>query len=226
MSHKFVMGLTISYTLSTKRKPKKTLLQQMVEQTARLAERIGCLRVLAPQAGGPEHWKMWKLPDGSTTGEPVSALEGWSVTVLPGKGCEAAQFGLCRYPGLKGWKLTSWCKTQYAARFGMQHFLDSHRRVISLLDLWRDFGVDVEVCDEGEFWQTRSIERLQDRIGGYDRIMAAMAGSLKDETMEGDPPVKAEIFNDSRFERLEAEGQQEFAAHIAQLRDALRGSSL
>jgi len=139
------MGLTISYTLSTKRKPAEALLLQMVEQTAEFARKIGCQQVHGPYAGGPAHWKMWKLPDGATTGEPVSAIEGWSVSVLPGEGCESADFGLCRYPGVKGWKLSTACKTQYAARYGVQHFLDSHRRVISLLDLWRDFGVEIDV---------------------------------------------------------------------------------
>jgi hypothetical protein len=216
------MGLTISYTLSTNRKPAEALLLRMVEQTAQLARKIGCPEVQGPQAGGPDHWKMWKLPDGSTTGEPVSALEGWSVCVLPGEGCETAQFGLCRYPGIKGWKLTSWCKTQYAARHGIQHFLDSHRRVICLLDLWRDFGVKLDVCDEGEFWQSRSIEQLVRRVGVYDRMVAAVAGALKDQTLQGDSPVKAEILNDSRFERLEAEGRQEFADEIGQLLGLLR----
>jgi len=145
------MGLTISYTLSIPGKPAEAVLLQMVERTAEFARKVGCEEIHGPNFGGPEHWKMWQLPDGATTGEPVSPLEGWSVSVLQGEGCEHAAFGLCRYPGVNGWKLTSWCKTQYAARHGTRHFLDSHRRVISLLDLWKDFGVEVDVCDEGEF---------------------------------------------------------------------------
>jgi hypothetical protein len=81
------MGLTISYTLSTRRKPAEQVLVQMVESTADLARTIGCSQVYGPTFGGPGHWKMWKLPDGATTGEQVSALEGWSVSLLPGEGC-------------------------------------------------------------------------------------------------------------------------------------------
>jgi hypothetical protein len=160
------MGLTISYTLSTQRKPPESILLQFAERTAEFARKIGCGQVFGPHPGGPGHWKMWKLPDGSTTGEQLSALDGCSVSVLPGEGCENADFGLCRYPGVKGWKLTSCCKTQYAARHGIEHFLACHRRVISLLDLWRDFGVKLDVCDEGEYWQTRSLDNLRQRVGG------------------------------------------------------------
>jgi len=211
------MGLTISYTLSARRKPPEAMLLQFAKRTAEFARKIGCEQVFGPHPGGPGHWKLWKLPDGSTTGEELSALEGWSVSVLPGEGCENADFGLCRYPGVKGWKLTSCCKTQYAARHGIEHFLACHRRVISLLDLWRDFGVKLDVCDEGEYWQTRSLDNLRQRVGMYDRLVAAVAGAMKDSTEEG-TPLKAEIFNDARFERLEAEGREEFAAQLDQMK--------
>jgi hypothetical protein len=77
-------------------------------------------------------------------------------------------------------------------------------------------GVDVKVEDEGEFWLTRSSERLRERLGTYDRMVAAMAGALADDL--GKESVKGEIFNDVRFERLEAEGRAEFAAKIEQAR--------
>ena len=85
---------------------------------------------------------------------------------------------------------------------------------ISLLDLWRDFGVELDVCDEGEYWQTRSLDQLRRRIAVYDRLVAAVAGAIKDSAEDGVLPVKGEIFNDSRFERLEAEGRAQFSAQI------------
>jgi len=217
------MGLTISYTLSMTRTPNQAVLLQLVERSAEFARKIGCAEVYGPVFGGPAHWKMWKLPDGATTGEQVSPLEGCSVSVLPGEGCENADFGLCRYPRVKGWKLTSWCKTQYAARHGIDHFLACHLRVIALLDLWRDFGVELDVCDEGEFWQNRSVEQLKKRIGTYDRLIASVAGALKDSTEGSSSSVQAEIFDDARFERLEAEGRREFADQIVQLRKLFQG---
>lgn len=216
------MGLTISYTLSSQRRLPEPVVWRLVERTAKFAEKIGCPGVDGPILGGPDHWKMWKLPDGATTGEPVSAIKGYSVNVWPGEGCETAWFGLCRYPGVRGWRLTSWCKTQYAARHGVHHFLRCHRRIISLLDLWRSFGVDLEVCDEGEYWQTRSLDRLRQRLGTYDRMIAAFAGAMKDAAGDDGPPVTAEIFDDARFEQLEAEGRAEFGIQLNQVEAELR----
>lgn len=120
-------------------------------------------------------------------------VRGWLVNVLPGKGCEAATFGLCQYPrrisirgqsvstGFKGgWQFRSFCKAQYAGEHGWENFLKCHRRVISLLDFWRGLGVRVKVNDDGGYWKTRSVEKLRAELGGYDRRVAALGGMLKD----------------------------------------------
>ncbi len=215
------MGLTISYTLKARSQLSEAAVLKFTEHTATLALQIGCVQVQGPEFGGPFDWKMWQLPDGSWTGEPRSPLEGYSVSVLPGEGCEHATFGLCRYQEVPEWRLTSFCKTQYAARYGTEHFLHCHRRVISLLDLWRDFGVELDVCDEGEFWETRSVERLRHRLGVYDQLVAAVAGVISDESAEANRKITAEIFDDIRFERLEAEGRAQFARQLAELKEEL-----
>ena len=212
------MGLSIHWTLSTQRELSDAVVKELAARTKAFAQKIGCEKVLGPKRGGPDEIKLRKLPNGDTTGDFIPAESGWSVMVLPRAGSEPAEFGLCRYPGSPHWKLTGACKTQYAAQHGWEHFLVCHRRVISLLDLWRDFGVDVKVTDEGEFWETRSVERLRERLGTYDRLVAGMVGALKDSLGKGPKGVQAEIFNDARFERLEAEGRAEFAAKIEEAR--------
>jgi len=216
------MGLTIHWTLSTKRKLSEFVVLELAERTAEFARKIGCAEVHGPMPGGPSLCKLRKLPDGSTTGDFIGAMWGYYVDVLPGEGSESAALGLARYPGVKHWTLSAFCKTQYAARHGVEHFLACHRRVISLLDLWRDFGVDVKVTDEGEYWETRSLERLRQRLGTHDRLVAAVAGALADDLGRGKSGVQGEIFNDARFERLEAEGRAEFAAKIEELRRVFR----
>ena len=151
------MGLTIHWTLSTQRELSDAVVKELAARTKAFAQKIGCEKVLGPKGGGPDEIKLRKLPNGDTTGDFIPAESGWSVMVLPGVGSEQpAEFGLCRYPGSPHWKLTGDWKTQYAAQHGWEHFLMCHRRVISLLDLWRDFGVDVKVTDEGGFWESRS----------------------------------------------------------------------
>jgi hypothetical protein len=219
------MGLTISYTLSTKCKLSDAVVKELAKRTAEFARKIGCAEVIGPESGGPDECKVRKLPNGDTTGDFIEAESGWSVSVMPGEGCEVAAFGLCRYPGIEHWKLTSWCKTQYAGQHGIEHFLACHRRIISLLDLWRDFGVDVKVTDEGEFWETRSLERLRQRLATHDRLVAAVAGMLMNDLGKGESGMQAEIFHDVRFERLEAEGRAEFAAKIEEMRKLLKGDA-
>lgn len=219
------MGLTISYTLSTQRELSDAVVKELVARTAAFARKIGCAEVIGPESGGPDECKVRKLPNGDTTGDFIGAESGWSVSVMSGEGCEVAVFGLCRYHSINHWKLTSWCKTQYAGQHGIEHFLACHRRIISLLDLWRDFGVDVKVTDEGEFWETRSVDRLRQRLATYDRLVAAVAGTLMDDLGKGKAGMQAEIFSDARFERLEAEGRAEFAAKIDEMRKLLEGDT-
>jgi hypothetical protein len=95
--------------------------------------------------------------------------------------------------------------------------------MVSLLDLWRSFGVTLDVCDEGEYWEQRSIDRLRERMTRYEGMIAAVAGALKDDLDEQGMPVKAEIFDHAQFERIEAEGQAEFATQLAELRRLIQG---
>jgi hypothetical protein len=109
--------------------------------------------------------------------------------------------------------LKSSCKTQYAAEHGWDHFLLCHKRIISLLDFWRQLGVTVEVTDEGGYWETRDEQKLRSALKAYDGLMAALGGAVKDAAEEagGGQRVEAPIFAREDFERLEAEGWQEFA---------------
>ncbi len=92
--------------------------------------------------------------------------------------------------------------------------------MISLLDFWRRLGVGVEVNDEGGYWESRSVEKLREELRGYDRLVAAMSGVLKDAG--GGLPVQSPIFDYANFERLEHEGWQEFGGDMERLREGLR----
>jgi hypothetical protein len=118
-----------------------------------------------------------------------------------------------------GWLLKGHCKTQYAAEYGWEHFLNCHRQIISLLDFWRQLGVMVEVTDEGEYWQTRSEEKLRTKLQQYDGLVAAVGGMFKDASTEDGNGLSVEspIFDYANFERLEHEGRLEFGAQVEQL---------
>ena len=144
----------------------------------------------------------------------------------PGDGCEEANLGLCRYPGiisitdprtrhprklrteLKGWCWSSFCKTQYAsspAAGGVQNFLRCHILVIRMLDIAKELGVLSSVSDEGGFWENRDVEMLAKEVGEWNVGMAALAGRLKDLLGGG---IDAPITKFPDFEHLEAKGRK------------------
>jgi hypothetical protein len=235
------MGLTISYTLSLKEGVASGVVRELVRRTALYARKIGCAEVgRVLRADGREDL----APLGIFLGEPsrsfytwVAPEHGWLVVVLPGAGCETASLGVCQYPrrvpygdgyaptGYRGgWRFHCSCKTQYAGAQGWENFLQCHLRVISLLDFWRGLGARVRVNDDGGFWKTRSVEKLREGLRGYDSLVAAMSGVLKDGS--GGLPVKAPIFEYKDFERLEHEGWQEFGRQIGRLRQELNHFSV
>ncbi len=60
------------------------------------------------------------------------------------------------------------------------------------------------------------------RLGAYDRLVAAVAGALKDDLGKVTAGVQAGIFDDARYERLEAEGRTEFAVKIEEMQKLFR----
>ena len=235
------MGLTIHYKLSVAKNLSAAIVRELAQRTARYAQKIGCVEVsevmrveadtpftgLFVRAGREENCCFGTVP----------AKGGWVVEVAPGEGCENALFGLCQYPrripfragsvatGFEGgWLLKGFCKTQYAGAHGWEHFLKCHRRIISLLDFWRQLDVMVEVTDEGEYWQTRSEEKLRNKLQQYDGLVAAVGGMLKDASADHDngSSVASPIFDYVNFERMEHEGRREFGGQIAQLQKKVR----
>lgn len=233
------MGLTVHYKLSVEKNLAIAVVRELAERTARFAQKIGCaeisdiLRADGDMKCAPLFVRVGKPAEGRFMEVPPKS--GWLVEVWPGEGCESATFGLCQYPrripyraGLVatgfagGWRLQGFCKTQYANERGWEHFLKCHRQIISLLDLWRDLGVTVEVSDEGGYWETRSEEKLRAALRSYDGLVVAVGGMLKDEPLNSGKQlkVKSPIFDYANFERLEHEGRLEFGRQVEQLRQA------
>jgi hypothetical protein len=223
------MGLTIHYTLSLREDIFAGVVRELVWRTGQFARKIGCAEVGGVLRAEKHEYlatHFFRVTDDFYSfAEPES---GWLIQILPGAGCETVKLGLCRYPskillhdGLvstgveEGWRLQSFCKTQYAGEHGWENFLKCHRVVISLLDFWRGLGAQVHVSDEGDFWETRSVEKLRHRFDSYNGLVAAMSGMLKDST--GGLSLESPIFNYKDFERLEHEGWVEFGGRIEQM---------
>jgi hypothetical protein len=163
----------------------------------------------------------------------------------PGDGCEPANFGLCQFPSevshaefgkrktkLKGWSWHSFCKTHYASdpRYGgLPNFLRCHLGVVALLDEAKKLGFLGKVSDEGEFWETRSLDRLTNEIGEQSAMLAGMLGVLKDavgQASGGAGTVEAPIAGYPNYEHLEAEGQRLVPEQLKTMLKTLARSSL
>ncbi len=90
----------------------------------------------------------------------------------PGPGCEAANFGLCRYPEfietngrrietrLSAWHWGSFCKTRYAGNpehGGQANFRRCHLAIVELLHRAQRLGILETVHDEAGHWDNQQL---------------------------------------------------------------------
>jgi len=209
------MGLTIHYTFSTRRRLDLAGVKEFITPLHAKAialgfETVGELIEVGPDYPGAFHW-----PRGAKKfSDLLPPLEGWIFHATPGDGSESVEVGLCRYAGVPGWRLRGFCKTQYASHHGWEHFLKCHRGVVELLWAAEDLGLRMKVQDESHLWETGSHKLLREKLGEYDRTMAAFGGALRDAADESGLKIEGEIFSHPSFEHLEAEGM---AAHGAKI---------
>src|SRR3989442_9734648 len=223
------MGLTINYTLSIEKNLSSPVVRELVQRTGLYARKIGCAevsKIIHADADSDFARLVVSVRSGADRFiYSIPPKRGWLVEVWPGEGCESATFGLCKYPcrflsragwestGFEdGWLLKGCCKTQYACEHGWPHFLRCHKTIVSILDFWRQLGVEVEAQDEGGYRETRSEKKLRAAVDRYDGLVAAFAGAFKDAADENGKShsVESPIFARRDFERLEAEGWREF----------------
>ena len=236
------MGLTIHYQLKATARGIKAA-RQLVGQLRQRAldlpfKEVGPLTELAGDACDFQKRPKadscrWMLVQamGSVQRKPYSysfpPRQVIAFDTRPGDGCEAANFGLCLYPGridiedrdvwpyrkrrlctgLSGWSWSSFCKTQYASSSdcgGVENFLRCHLLVIRMLDHARNLGILQSVSDEGDYWQKRDLKALAQEVGEWNEMIAAEAGRLKD--LLG-PDLQAPILQFPDFEHLEAAGR-------------------
>lgn len=157
-----------------------------------------------------------------------------AVSTWPGEGCEPANFGFCKYPAfvpspetgrrtatkLKGWRWTSFCKTQYASDpkcGGVKNFLRCHLCVVKMLDFLKQSNLaTVEAEDEGEYWEHRNLEALAKGVGDWNELIAGFVSDYRTAT-EG-KGIHAPITGFPNFEHLEAKGLE----RINELRQRLK----
>lgn len=224
------MGLTIHYSLTTElTKPKE--IRQLVEAVRQMAldlpfESVGEIIEFAGDEPESEddtaRWLRIQSESHVEVGQfhyRVPPKHCIAFSTWPGEGCEAANLGFCKYPAYlnvegkriatrrKGWTWSSFCKTQYASdpQFGgVRHFLRCHLGVIKILDFVKATELaNVEVSDEGGYWDQRDVKALVQEVGEWNEFIAGFTGQLRDAI---GPELEAAITSFPNFEHLEARG--------------------
>jgi hypothetical protein len=144
----------------------------------------------------------------------VRANLALGFVVHPGLRCEAAAFGLARFPETvtahptdrpvetKGWHWHAACKTQYASVVSDDHLIRCHLSLVELLEEAARLGLGVTVRDETHYWETRDTRRLLEEVHAMNRIVARIAGRLGD-SLPDNLRLGGSIVEHPRFERLE-----------------------
>ena len=116
--------------------------------------------------------------------------------------------------GFQDWLGRGFCKTQYASDpqcGGIRNFLRAHLSVCRMLDYAKEFGLVVEVSDEGGFFEKRDISALAKTVGSWNEEIAAFVGAMTDKVGK---PLVAPIQGFPDFEHLEAKGQNQIDAFL------------
>ena len=243
------MGLTIHYKLRGPARASEAAIRKLVEamrtravamQRSGRVETVGTIKTGAKDLFWLSEWLMIREDEHSTRGVEVSVESGLVFTVTLGEGSEPLRLGLCQYPTRvldagtgrmrvvrrSGWRLSAFCKTQYASLRGWENFRRCHTAAVELLAGLREFGLKVEIRDEGEYWPGRDEAGLRRKIDQYNGLVAGLAGMFKDASDDEDDSdiatVQSPIFANPQFERIEAEGHAANADHLDAAMEALR----
>lgn len=225
------MGLSIGYRLRLPAATRGATVRKRLAAVAHEALRLGCPGVRGLSPSDPESQLGYHPMTPRKRLIWVAPVAGWQFEVEIGEGCEPLRLGLFRHPRKvrlgsgewietnvpRGWHFEGWCKTQYAARHGWDHFLHCHRTVLRLLASLRRRGVEVSITDDGEYWPEGDEARLCAKLGEFDALVAGWVGLLKDRAEESGwgEPVTAPILRRDDFERLEHAGRMALGAPAA-----------
>jgi hypothetical protein len=181
------MGLTVNFELTAAANMNAVRAKQIVASLRRIAlnfQREGFVDKVLPMASDLEtlgqfacDWLILPVrgEESTSTGAEILPEEGYIFLVVVGSDCEPLRLGLCHYPATvrfdgkelptrkpARWRLSAYCKTQYASLHGWEYFLRCHCAVVHMLMACRMPDLRVKIMDEGAYWPRRSVSKLRE----------------------------------------------------------------
>jgi hypothetical protein len=223
------MGLTIHYTVEFKGNSKqlRTKLEKIRQLCRNLPfEEVGLIKTVKITQKIIDLWNYYQTSENTTREDRDTAMEklgitpwqmielgewkedenrSWkevkptttvSLALWPGEGCESCDLNFQRIRGKFICK--SFCKTQYATHFARCHLL-----VIQLLDMLKAEGFNVDVYDEGHYWETRDIKVLAKNINESTALISAVLGGLKSAAEQQGIVVEAPIEDSKNYMKVD-----------------------
>lgn len=240
------MGLTVHFQFTAAADVDVARAKQIVRSMREMAlnfQREGFVDEVLPMASDLEtleqfacDWLILPVPgeEDTSTGAEILPEAGYIFLVSVGENCEPLRLGLCRYPATvhfdgkelaarkpARWRMSAFCKTQYASLRGWEYFQRCHCAVVQMLAACRMPDLRVKITDEGGYWPRRSLSKLRENLDRMNGLVAATAGALKDAA-ENPDAIQSPIFAHKNFERLEAQGSPHVAEAVKKVRAELR----
>lgn len=188
------MALTVHYSLKMNEND-HDLARERIEALRRCALELPCERVDEIQhLVGDEcvanvdrlHWFGQLNTDDDADCPLIVPEEIIGFSVLPGEGCESAEFGLRKCGASYGWQ--AFCKTAYSSGDHLD-FLRCHLTVIAMLDHAHELGILHWVDDESGYWERRDWVELLVHYRGCD-LMPNELGAVSDKLFQWFGPLR------------------------------------
>ena len=94
----------------------------------------------------------------------------------------------------------SFCKTQYA-----EEFVQCHLLIIKLLDILKEKGFEVEVVDEGGYWETRDMKVLAKNLNESTSSILAIGDMIKSGAQKLGMTVESAIDDCQNFMKVKSD---------------------
>jgi hypothetical protein len=175
------MAISVYYELSASESFKDPDVVRVLEATRKRAikQHFGVVSALNRQVADPRLSFCISNPHQSGAVIKVPPTSGFWFNIQLAHSSDSAIVGLCRFPAvvkfggreiqtglLEGWHFQGSCRTQNPVQRNFEEFKKRHAGLIDLLATLQEHEIEIDVEDDGDFWQGRNAAVLEEKFNG------------------------------------------------------------